>query len=144
MKVSVIITNYNYGLYVGDAIESVLRQTYRDIEIIVVDDGSSDDSLNVVAAYPDVKLIQTSHVGQGGAINAGFLASSGAIIFMLDADDVLEHTIIERVVESYSQNNTYVKFHYQLQVMDAKGDTIKSNNSGVYAAFVGRYCACRY
>ena len=55
LKISVIITNYNYAAYLGEAIESVLAQTYERVECIVVDDGSTDNSRDVIAAYPQVK-----------------------------------------------------------------------------------------
>ncbi len=87
--VSVIMANYNYGRYLGDAINSVIEQTYPRIEIIVVDDGSTDDSREILMSYGDqIHTIFKSNGGQGSCFNTGFAASSGAIICFLDADEL--------------------------------------------------------
>lgn len=87
--VSVIIPNYNYGRFLGEAIESVLVQTYPCREIIVVDDGSTDNSLEILAPYEKkgVNVIRQKNCGVGAARNAGVRASSGDLIAFLDADD---------------------------------------------------------
>jgi glycosyltransferase involved in cell wall biosynthesis len=90
--VSIVVTNYNYAQYVGAAIDSALAQTHPRCEVIVVDDGSTDDSRAVLAGYrdrPDVKLIFQDNGGQGAAFNAGFAAATGEFILFLDADDLL-------------------------------------------------------
>jgi len=87
--VSIIIPCYNQGRYLGDAIESVLRQSYRRLEIIVVDDGSTDDSSQVARKYSDVKLIRQENRGLSRARNAGLEASRGDYLVFLDADDRL-------------------------------------------------------
>jgi glycosyltransferase involved in cell wall biosynthesis len=90
--VSVIITNYNYEQYVGRAIESALAQTYADLEIIVVDDGSSDNSDWVIQSYANsdsrVRYIRQANAGQSAATNRGILAAKGEYIAFLDADDI--------------------------------------------------------
>ncbi len=86
--ISVLINNYNYGRFVGRAIESVLNQGVPDVEIIVVDDGSSDDSRSFLEAYDDrVTLVLQENSGQAAAINAAVKISSGGILCFLDADD---------------------------------------------------------
>ena len=57
MNVSIVISNHNYGRFVADAVESALAQTHRDLQVIVVDDGSTDDSLEILAGYPAVTLV---------------------------------------------------------------------------------------
>jgi glycosyltransferase involved in cell wall biosynthesis len=86
--VSILINNYNYGRYLGDAIESALNQTYRHAEVIVVDDGSTDNSREVIASFGS-RVISVPKVngGQASAFNAGFATSRGNIICFLDADD---------------------------------------------------------
>jgi glycosyltransferase involved in cell wall biosynthesis len=86
--VSILINNYNYGDYLGDAIDSALAQTYAPIEVIVVDDGSTDHSDQILAAYHDrVTVVKQANGGQAAAFNTGFAQSRGEIICFLDADD---------------------------------------------------------
>lgn len=126
MKVSIIISNYNYARYLPAAIDSALAQTYPDTEIIVVDDGSTDDSRNVIAQFqqkaPDrLKAIFQENQGQGGAFNAGFEASRGEIIAFLDADDVWKPNKLQRVVEALSRPDVVGTMH-QLDVIDGDGN----------------------
>jgi glycosyltransferase involved in cell wall biosynthesis len=88
--VSVIIPCYNQACFLVDAIGSVLAQTYRHIEIIVVDDGSQDDTAGVVANYAMVRYIRQDNQGLSGARNTGTRESRGAYLVFLDADDRLE------------------------------------------------------
>jgi glycosyltransferase involved in cell wall biosynthesis len=98
--VSIIIDNYNYGRFVADAINSALTQTYRNCEVIVVDDGSQDDSREVIAGFGDrVKAIFKRNGGQASAFNAALAKCSGDVICFLDADDVFLPPKVERVVE---------------------------------------------
>lgn len=93
-RVSVVITNYNYAAYVGGAIQSILDQSSPADEIIVVDDGSTDDSGQVISgatplAAPQITPIYQQNQGVAAARNAGVAASTGDYIICLDADDVL-------------------------------------------------------
>lgn len=89
MLVSVIIPCYNQAHYVGDAIASVLAQTWPQREIIVVDDGSHDDPAAVVARYPGVRLLRQGNQGVSAARNRGMRESHGEFLVFLDADDRL-------------------------------------------------------
>ena len=86
---SVIVPVYKSRQWVGRAIESILAQTFEDFELILVDDGSPDDSVEVIAQYTDprMKLIQQENRGRGGARNRGIEASTGTWITFLDPDD---------------------------------------------------------
>ena len=87
--ISVIIPNHNYSKYLQESIESVLNQTYTNVELIIVDDGSTDDSINTIKRFGDrVKLIEQSQAGVSAARNTGFRAAKGDLICFLDADDV--------------------------------------------------------
>jgi len=87
--VSIVIPNHNYGRFVSDAVESALSQSYRPIEVIVVDNGSTDDSLARLEAFGDrIRLIAQPDLGQAGSRNRGILASAGEFVAFLDADDV--------------------------------------------------------
>jgi glycosyltransferase involved in cell wall biosynthesis len=97
--VSVIIPTYNHAQYVGDAIQSVLDQEYRNFEIIVVDDGSTDDSQAVVAEFgAQVRYIWQENRGLSAARNTGIEAANGAYISLLDADDMLEPRFLGTLV----------------------------------------------
>lgn len=97
--VSVVIPNYNHAKYLGDAIASVLNQTFRDFEIIVVDDGSTDNSREVVAQFGDqVQYIWQHNSGLSAARNTGIGRSRGEFIAVLDADDMYEPDFLSVLV----------------------------------------------
>ena len=104
MKVSVIVPMYNLAAYVPETLQSALAQTYRDFEVIVVDDCSTDDSNNVARRWEDrypekIKLISMQHnVGLPAARNVAIRASSGEFILPLDADDTIQPDYIERTL----------------------------------------------
>src|SRR5919112_1508894 len=87
--VSVVIPCYNQAHFLGEAIESVLDQSYPNFEIIVVDDGSPDDTSEVAGSYPEVRLVRQENQGLSGARNAGLARSEGEYVVFLDADDRL-------------------------------------------------------
>ncbi len=90
VSVAVIIPTYNHAHYLADAIRSTLRQSAAPAEIIVVDDGSTDDPTAVVAQFPGVQIIRQKNQGLSAARNAGLAASHSRYAVFLDADDVLE------------------------------------------------------
>ncbi len=101
--VSVVIPVYNMEKYVAEAIDSVLSQTFRDFEVIVVDDGSTDGSPAVLAAYGNrVRVIRQTNRGGAAATNIGIHRARGRWISWLSADDVWEPTKLERQVEIVS------------------------------------------
>lgn len=86
--VSVIIPTYNRGALIGEAIDSVLNQTHRELDIIVVDDGSDDDTVERLRAYgSSIRLVRTHHGGAAHARNAGVRAATGKYVAFLDSDD---------------------------------------------------------
>jgi glycosyltransferase involved in cell wall biosynthesis len=93
--VSVIIPCYDQAQFLPDAVESALSQTYLEIEVVVVDDGSPDNTGEVVARYPSVRYIRQENRGLAGARNAGFHASRGEYVVFLDADDRLTPNAVE-------------------------------------------------
>ena len=86
--ITVVIVNYNYGRYLGKCLDSVFAQTYRNIEVIVVDDGSTDNSLEVLQPYSErILLVQQGNKGVSAARNVGLAKSRGQWIAFLDSDD---------------------------------------------------------
>ena len=115
--VSVVIPCYNQARYLGEAIESVLAQTYQHFEIVVIDDGSTDSSAEVAARYANVRSIRQPNQGRCAARNAGLGESRGDYIVFLDADDrLLPHALktgVERLVAHPECALTY-GFYYHI------------------------------
>src|SRR5207302_4981495 len=87
---SVVVNNHNYERFVGEAVESALAQTYPHTEVVVVDDGSTDGSRDVLERFRgDIQLVLKPNGGQRSAFNAGLERSSGDLVCFLDADDTL-------------------------------------------------------
>ncbi len=104
MKVSVVIPTYNRAYILGDALESVLSQTYLDYEIIVVDDGSTDKTRELVESYQSDKIRYIRHEhnrGCSAAYNTGISAASGNFIAILDSDDQWKRDYLERQMNFY-------------------------------------------
>lgn len=95
-KISVIIPNYNYARYLDQAIQSVLEQSHDNLELIVVNNGSTDNSLEILEKYEHkIHVINQPNLGQSGARNSGLSVSNGEFIAFLDADDFWEPTKLE-------------------------------------------------
>ena len=104
-KVTIYILNYNYIKYVAKAIESALSQTYKNLEILVIDDGSTDDSLEIIHKYSDrLQIIEQNNVGLVKSIIKAFSIAEGDYVVRLDADDWLDPKCIEELVEKISKN----------------------------------------
>jgi glycosyltransferase involved in cell wall biosynthesis len=108
MTTTCLVSNYNYAHYVCDAVDSALRQTVPLDEIIVVDDGSTDGSLELLKSryhgHPAVRIIAKGHQGQLSCFNVGFAHATGDVVFFLDADDVYEPNYVEQALEVYSRD----------------------------------------
>ena len=87
LRFSVVTCCYNQGAFLGDCIESVLRQDYPNFEHIVVDDGSTDNTAEVCRRYPHVKYIHQKNAGQSAALNRGFQEAKGDVIAWVNSDD---------------------------------------------------------
>jgi glycosyltransferase involved in cell wall biosynthesis len=106
-KVSVIIPCYNLGQYIDEAVDSVLAQTYRNFEIIIVNDGSTDEeTINILKNYnkPKTEVIHTTNQGVSAARNTGIQVASGKYIICLDADDKICNTYLEKAVKVLEEN----------------------------------------
>ena len=107
--VSVVIPNYNYSEFICDAIESALDQTYKPLQIIVVDDGSSDNSLEVVRQYlKHITLIVQQNSGQSAARNAGIREAQGDYVALLDADDYWNPNKLDHQMKLLNQKTQVV------------------------------------
>jgi glycosyltransferase involved in cell wall biosynthesis len=123
--VSIIITNYNYARYLRAAVDSALAQIYSPVEVIVVDDGSTDESRQVIESYDQrIASIFKANGGHGSAFNAGFAASRGEIVMFLDADDELLPEAVDLVVKQWRPGVT--KAQFQLEMIDELGKPLGS------------------
>ena len=121
--VSIIVNNYNYHRFLSEAIDSACNQTYSDTEVIVVDDGSTDCSQDIIKGYGDrIIPVFKENGGQASAFNAGFEVSQGDIIVFLDADDSLLPHAIEQLVSIWGPD--VAKVHYLLNGIDGDGKSL--------------------
>lgn len=116
--VSVIIVVYNEEKYISQAIESVLNQTYKNIQLIVVDDGSTDKTAELVKKYKNVKYIYQENRGEGSARNLGMSLADGDYLAFLDADDLYRNDKIEKQVKILKENNDIHIVYNDLEVVD--------------------------
>lgn len=123
LKVSIIINNFNYAEYLAASIESAVGQTYRNTEVIVCDDGSTDNSRAIIESYgSSVIAIFKPNGGQASAFNAGYRKSSGDLVIFLDADDVLWASCVSEVVRHWRSDLT--KLHFNLAILDSSGNSL--------------------
>ena len=141
LKVSVLIANYNNQKYIKECIDSINRQTYKNIEIIFHDDFSSDNSIKSIIQYPNIKIIKNKKRGKYGsynqinAYNRAFKKSSGDIIFFLDSDDLFKKNKIEIVVNEFLNNKKLSTiFDLPIHMHESKKKIIK-NKKKIISSF---------
>lgn len=122
LKISVIIPNYNYDRYVGNAIRSVLSQRYEYCEVIVVDDGSTDDSWEIIRSFPEVKAIKIQNSGQLAACRAGLREASSPFVMFLDADDELKPGSLIQIATRLDPS--VAKLQFSLTRIDSNGQFV--------------------
>lgn len=143
--VSIIVNNYNYGQFLYEAIDSALDQTYLYTEVIVVDDGSTDNSWDVIKSYgQQIISVLKQNGGQASAFNVGFEASKGEIVCFLDADDIFIPEKVTEIVNIFSSYQDIGWCYHPLQLIDTNKQKIVQTSynwsSGEYdvRAFIQR------
>ena len=123
-RISVVVCNYNYERYVRQTIDSVLQQTYPALEVIVVDDGSTDGSLDIIRQYEPcgIKVIAQSNGGQISAYNAGFAQAQGDVVLFLDSDDALKPEALRDIAQQFGAG--VAKAHFRLELIGPNGEQI--------------------
>ncbi|HRC55298.1 MAG TPA: glycosyltransferase family A protein [Kofleriaceae bacterium] len=122
MRIAAVIPTFNYGRYLARAIDSVQNQTRPPDEIIVIDDGSTDDTDQVLARYADaVRVLRTPRVGVSKARNAGWRASTAELIALLDADDCWLPTKLARQLEVLAEHPATIAVGCGNRIRDASG-----------------------
>lgn len=122
LGVDVVIANHDYGRFLADAIESALAQTHPKLAVVVVDDGSRDDSREVLRRFEGrVEVVLKDRGGQASALNAGFERCRGDVLLVLDADDRLRPEAAARVAAAFAGDPALVKVQFPMVVVDAGG-----------------------
>lgn len=150
-KVSVIIPMYNRAQYIGRALKSVFRQTLTDVEVIVVDDGSTDGSAEEVQRYqkehPEVKLLCMEHKGVGEARNLGIKTAQGKYFIFLDSDDFIPEQAYELLYETAEEG----QYDFVVGQLLRKVDMVNQGKwyalgkiDSIIRSYVGKNCAKCY
>lgn len=108
-KFSIIVPVYNVEKYIGKCLESIKNQTYKDYEVIVVNDGSTDKSMEIAKEY-NVKVIEQKNQGLSSARNTGVKNSTGKYIMFLDSDDYIDNNLLKELNKSLDNNPDIVRF----------------------------------
>jgi len=122
-RLSVVVVNYNYGRFVGEAVASALALRWEDVEVVIVDDGSTDGSPAVIESYRDrVAILRTENAGQRVAANRGYALTTGDVVVFLDSDDVLPPDLPRRLAEVWTPAAS--KAQFRMQRIDEHGAAI--------------------
>jgi glycosyltransferase involved in cell wall biosynthesis len=124
-KISVIVPLYNVEKYLRECLDSIVAQTFRDFEVIMINDGSTDGSEQIAQEYveknPNFKLINQQNKGQSAARNLGLNHASGKYIYFLDSDDYIDQTLLEKTYEKAEK--------YQLELLNVCSYTFETGYS---------------
>ena len=130
--VSVVIPSYNYAHFLRETIDSVLAQTYPDIEIIVVDDGSTDKTTEILQSYGEqIRSSFQQNQGVSAARNNGARLSEGEFVAFLDADDSWLPTKIEKQVQRFEEDEKLGLVHVGVDEVDAQGISLLKRLEGL-------------
>jgi len=122
---SIIIPNYNYEKFIGATIESALALDWARKEIVVVDDGSTDRSLEIIKSFGDrIKYVSKANGGQRSAVNTAFPLTTGDLIYILDSDDLVDPEMARETIPQYQPG--VIKIQFCLRVIGSDGQPIGS------------------
>jgi Glycosyltransferases involved in cell wall biogenesis len=134
IKVSIITPSFNQGQFIEFTIKSVLNQTYKNIEFIVVDGGSSDNTPEIINKYRDRIdiVISEKDKGQSDAINKGFRLSTGTLVGWINSDDILYPECVENLVKAYCNfPGASVYYCPRLDAIDKEGNVLYTNQRNI-------------
>ena len=127
--ITVIIPTYNYGRFIGETISSILAQTYENLEVIVVDDGSKDNTRQIVESFGEgVRYIYQENAGVSAARNNGIRNSKGEFIAMLDADDIWLPYKLDKQMEFFEKNPSVGVVCCQTECINKDGEVLSRRN----------------
>ena len=128
-RVSIVVPAYNRGRYLGLTVESVIGQTFRDWELVVHDDGSTDDTLTIARSYTDdprIRVTTAPNAGVAAARNAGYAGTDprSTYVIFLDSDDMWEPDALQTMVDGLDAHPEWVGVHCTARCIDANGDFV--------------------
>lgn len=134
LLVSIVIPTYNHSAYLGQAIDSVLNQDYQNIELIVLDDGSTDDTRAILERYSNCFFWETQkNMGQSATLNKGWSMSKGDILAYLSADDLLMPNAVSRSVDCLLGNPDAVLSYCDFDLIDPESRIVRRVNAPEYS-----------
>lgn len=128
--ITVLVTTYNCGVYIKQAIQSILNQTYKYFELLIIDDGSNDNTDEIVWSFNDdrIRYIKTHHIGRSAALNMGLQEAKHELISFCDADDIIHPQKLEKQLRLFKNENDLVftdtavfrnkKILYELKILN--------------------------
>lgn len=131
VKVSIITPSFNQGQFIEKTIQSVLNQTYKNIEYFIYDACSTDDTVNILKKYVNSvdKIIIEKDNGQSDAINKGFKSCTGELVAWINSDDILYDNCVELIVKSYLKNqNASIIYNSKCDIIDENDNKIRLLN----------------
>lgn len=133
-KISIITPSYNQGQFLEETILSVLNQDYPNVEYIIIDGGSTDNSVEIIKKYVDrlTYWVSEKDRGQTHAINKGFKRATGEVVNWLNSDDLLEHGALGMLAKEIQKVPTADFYFGDFSVIDNKGRKLFSRKSGPY------------
>lgn len=133
--ISLVISIYNVEQYLDECIRSIINQTYKNIEIIAIDDGSTDSSLKIIKKYKEIdnriKIISWENKGQGACRNEGIKIARGKYIMFIDSDDYIDKNTVEVLVNCINKNTSEIVL-YNGRAFDDFGDDIKFHKQSYF------------
>ena len=146
-KVSIVIPSYNAARYVKEAVDSALAQTYKNVEVIVVDDGSTDGTKKILAPYSEskkIRYIYEENKGLAGARNTGIKNSSGEYVAFLDADDLFCREKLRNKRECWMPGGVTEFVIQTLRISTSKEGFIATATNIRPATFSSRFCISNF
>lgn len=130
-RVSVVIPSYNHAAFIGDAVASVLDQTWNNFELIIVDDGSKDDTLRILGQFDDprIRVFAQDNRGAHAAINHGLKVADGEYLAILNSDDMYKPDRIERLIEFLERRDNIGLVGSYIEVIDDLGKSLAVKQS---------------
>ena len=139
-KVSIIITCYNYAQYLPEAIDSALSQTYPSVEVILVNDGSTDDTDKVAKSYgKQIQYLRQDNHGVVAARNNGAALAKGKYVCFLDADDKLHPNFVQALVRGFDADGGIQLAYCDYELIGESGKQWKSGPWNVYRLIFDNY-----